>query len=325
MQLPGSAIRDGISVRREGEAEAHFLSIHVFGEDFLPFFGIVPVAGKAFRPSVLTYGEENGMFFDMMDGREASSVPPTEEYVINRSALSALGFASPDEAIGRRLELEGAGTGVNYICSGRIVGVTDDFTYTNVYEAARPVLMLQRKMFQHCIMVRLASDRVPEALAVFNRVWAEVIPDYPADYVFLQDVYAGVYGSELKAESLVQVFSLLSLLIANMGLVIIMAFIIRRKTKEIGIRKVNGATSTDIIRLLNGRFILWIAAAFVPAVPPAWWMMTRWQEHFVQKARLDWWVFVLAGLAVCLVSTLAVSWQSWRAARLNPVKSLNIE
>ncbi|MDR1022208.1 MAG: hypothetical protein LBL94_02890 [Prevotellaceae bacterium] len=174
-------------------------------------------------------------------------------------------------------------------------------------------------------MVRLAPDRVPQALAAFNRVWAEVIPDYPASYAFLQDVYAEVYHSELKAESLVRVFSLLSLLVANMGLVIIMAFIIRRKTKEIGIRKVSGATLMDVVRLLNNRFILWIAAAFVPAVPLAWWMMTRWQEHFAQKARLDWWIFALAGLSVCLISTLAVSWQSWRAARFNPVKSLSIE
>ncbi|MDR1342609.1 MAG: ABC transporter permease [Prevotellaceae bacterium] len=325
MQLPGSAIRDGVSVRREGEAEGRFLSILVSGDDFLPFFDIVPVAGTTFQRSTLMYGEENSMFLDMLYGRGEPSAPPAEEYVINRSALPALGFASPDEAIGQRLELDGLGAGVGYIRKGRIVGVTDDFTYTTAYEASQPTLLLQRKLFQHCIMVRLAPDRVPQALAAFNRVWAEVIPDYPADYAFLQDVYAEVYHSELKAESLVRVFSLLSLLVANMGLVIIMAFIIRRKTKEIGIRKVSGATSMDIVRLLNNRFILWIAAAFVPAVPVAWWMMTRWQEHFAQKAHLDWWIFALAGLSVCLISTLAVSCQSWRAARFNPVKSLSIE
>jgi putative ABC transport system permease protein len=325
MQLPGSAIRDGVSVRREGESEAHSLSILVSGDDFLPFFDIVPIAGTTFQRSTLMYGEENNMFLDMLYSRGEPSAPPAEEYVINRSALPALGFASPDEAIGQRLELDGAGTGVDYIRRGQIVGVTDDFTYTTAYETSQPTLLLQRKLFQHCIMVRLAPDRVPQALAVFNRVWTEVIPGYPADCAFLQDIYAEIYDSELKAESLVRVFSLLSLLVANMGLIIIMAFIIRRKTKEIGIRKVNGATSMNIIRLLNGRFILWIAAAFVPSVPLAWWTMTHWQEHFAQKARLDWWVFVSAGLAVCLVSTLAVSWQSWRAARLNPVKSLNIE
>ncbi|MDR1272941.1 MAG: FtsX-like permease family protein, partial [Odoribacteraceae bacterium] len=161
--------------------------------------------------------------------------------------------------------------------------------------------------------------------ATFNRVWAEVIPDYPADYTFLQDVYAGIYHGELKAESFVRLFSLLSLLVANMGLIIIMAFVIRRKTKEIGIRKVNGATSAEIIRLLNGRFILWIATAFALAVPLAWWAMTRWLEHFARKIVLDWWIFALAGLAVCLISLLAISWQSWRAARLNPVKALGIE
>ncbi|MDR0757002.1 MAG: ABC transporter permease [Tannerella sp.] len=324
MQLPGTAIRDAIYVRREGEAadEGRYIPLLAVGDDFLPFFGISPVAGNVFQPSTRTYGEEEQLLLDIIDGRDAQSSALTEEYVINLSAMQQLGFASPDEAVGKMLHFEQPIVG--YIKKGRIAGVTRDFTYTNAYEASMPLIIMQRKMFQHCIMARLSPDRLPQALETFRRVWAEVIPDYPVDYAFLSDVYAEIYHSDLKAGALVRLFSLLSLLVANMGLIIIMAFVIRRKTKEIGIRKVHGATWMDIVRLLNTRISLWIATAFVIALPLAWWVTAHWLENFAQKTRLDWQVFILAGLSVWLVSVLAVAWQSWQAARLDPVRALKV-
>ncbi|MDR1600921.1 MAG: ABC transporter permease [Tannerella sp.] len=325
MQLPGTAVRDAIFVRREGEAasEGRNIPLLAVGDGFLPFFGITPVAGSVFQPSTRTYGEEEQLLLDRIYGRSEPASPPVEEYVINMSALQTLGFASPDEAVGKMLHFEQSIVG--YIRKGRIAGVTGDFTYTTAYEVSAPLILLQRKMFQHCIMVRFSPGHFTRALETFRRVWAEVIPDCPADCLFLNDVYAEVYHSELKAEALVNIFSLLSLLTANMGLIVIMAFLIRRKTKEIGVRKVNGATSMDIVRLLNGRITLWIASAFVIALPLAWWAVTRWMENFALKARLEWWVFLLAGLSVWFISALAVSWQSWQAARLDPVRALKAE
>jgi putative ABC transport system permease protein len=174
-------------------------------------------------------------------------------------------------------------------------------------------------------MVRLTPDDKQQGLATFQRVWDEIYPDYPANYTFLQDIYGEVYHNELNAESLVHIFSLLSLLVANLGLIIIMAFVIKRKTKEIGIRKVNGATAVDIIRLLNNRFISWIGVAFLLAVPAAYWVMTRWLQVFAFKIRLDWWIFAVAGALVLSLSLLAVFLQTWRAANLNPIKSLKTE
>ena len=326
MQLPGTAIRDRIFVRREDEAEneGRNIPLLVTGDDFLPFFDIVPVAGRTFRPSTLTYEEEGQLFLDRIEGRSKPSSPLAEEYIVNRSAMRQLGFASPGEATGKMLHLRGSG--VDYISKGRIVGVTGDFVYTTACETATPLILLQRRLFQHCIMVRLSPGYLPQATAAFNRVWKDVIPGYPPDYTFLQDVYDDVYHSERTAEALVRLFSLLSLPVANMGLVIVMDFVVRRKTKEIGIRKVNGATATDIVRLLNGRITtLWIATAFVVAAPLAWWAMTHWLENFARKIPLDWQLFASAGLLVWLLSVLAVSWQSLRAARLNPVESIKTE
>jgi putative ABC transport system permease protein len=324
MQLPGTSVRDGVFVRREGKAEndGRNIPLLVVGDGFLPFFGITPLAGNVFQPSVRTYSEEDQLFIDMIARRSNAYSSLAEEYVINLSAMQQLGFASPDEAIGNMLQIESSGSGVGYIKKGRIVGVTEDFTYTTAYEASTPLILMQRKMFQHCIMVRLSPGYFTQALEIFNRVWAELIPEYPADYIFLKDVYTEIYHSELKAEMLVYIFSLLSLVTANMGLIVIMTFLIRQKTKEIGIRKVNGATSMDIIRLLNSRISLWIAAAFVIAIPLSYWVMTQWLENFAQKISLYWWVFTLAGLSVWIVSLLSISWQSWRAARIDPVQSL---
>jgi len=174
-------------------------------------------------------------------------------------------------------------------------------------------------------MIRLDPKNTERSLAVFNKVWNKVNPDYPASYSFLQDEYAKVYRNEWNAEMLVRIFSVLCLIIANLGLVIFMAFIIKSRTKEIGIRKVNGASSMEIVRMLNLIFIRWIVLAFVISMPLVYFIMQRWLQDFAHKTTLDWWIFAVAGLFVMLLSLLSVSWMTWRAATANPVDSLKGE
>ena len=323
MQLPGSAIRDGIHVRTEyeGEDEGRHISLLVVGNDFFPFFNIKPVAGTVFKETVRSYDEERTMFFEYLDKKPASSA--TEEYIINRKAAQLLGFDTPEEAVGKRLLLTHYSVG--YINNGVIAGVSEDFNYTTTFEDSAPTIIIQRKVFQSCIMVHLSPDNKAQALQAFNRVWNEINPDYPASYSFLQDIYGSIYRNELNAEALTRIFSLLCLIIANLGLIIIMSFVIKRKTKEIGIRKVNGATSGNIIGMLNKRFAIWIGIAFVIAIPVSYYVMSLWLQNFANKTTLDWWVFALSGLLVLLLSAISISWQSWYAATIDPVKSLKSE
>jgi putative ABC transport system permease protein len=327
MQLPGEAIRDGISVWREGETpeDKRSLSLLVVGEDFFPFFRMQPVAGTAFKHSSRTYSEEKDLLMDFFFAGKTPGASISEEYIINRKAAKVLGFASPEDAVGQLLFLDGLGGPVGYINRGIIAGVADDFNYTTTFEETKPQIILQRKFFQHCILVRFSPGRKHEGLATFNRVWASVNPDGPANGAFLQDVYATVYHNELNAQALVHIFALLSLTVANLGLIIILAFIIRRKTREIAIRKVNGATSMDILRLLNSRFFLWTGISFVIAVPAAYVVMIRWLQHFAYRTDLDWQIFALAGLSVFMLSALAVSIPSWRASRRNLVQALKMD
>lgn len=157
--------------------------------------------------------------------------------MVNRKGLKALGSDSPEEIIGKTLRIEREAVG--YIPQGVVCGVTDDFNYTSMREESIPMIIMQRPLFLHNIMVRLNPDQ-PRALETFNNVWKEIFPDYPARYAFIGDVYGQIFRNELNAGKLVRIFSLLCLLIANLGLIIYMAFIIKLRTKEIGIRKVNG-------------------------------------------------------------------------------------
>jgi putative ABC transport system permease protein len=322
-QLPGDAIRDMIQVRKDADADMDkkILPIMVAGEDFLPFFRIPIIAGHGFSPGKYDYQAEEAMMNDLFDNQKPSE--HVEEYVINRKALAALGFNTPEEAVGEMLRLEHGSLG--YIRSGIIVGVTDDFNYTGLYEETVPLLIMQRRMFQHCIMVRLAPECFAEARAVFEKVWNEVNPDFPAGYVFMNDVFGRMYRNEIYAQQLVFIFSLLCFVVADLGLIIFMAFIIRRRTKEIGIRKVFGAGISDIIRMLTLDFIRYIALAFVIAVPVTYYIMIRWLERFAYRTSLDWWIFALAGLSVLLISVVSVSMQSWRAAAAKPVESIKRE
>jgi len=323
MQLPGSAIRDLIEVQVEGEGESNYrkLPILVVGDDFLPFFQITPVAGTVFKNNPLSYRSEQTLFNDFRKENRPSDV--SEEYMINRKALQVLGFGSPGEAIGKIVHLRHGA--LDYINKGRIVGVTEDYNYTTAFEETQPQLLMQRKNFQHCIMVGLSSSNTEQALSIFNQVWHEVNPDYPADYTFLLDVYDKVYHNEVKAKSLARIFSLLCLIIANLGLIIITSFIIKRKTKEIGVRKVNGATPADIIRMLNNRFALWIGFAFLISVPFTYLIILRWLEQFAYKAVPNIWTYAFSGLLVLSLAMIAISWQSWKAATINPINALKTE
>lgn len=326
MQLPGSAIRDMLGIKPEGKDKEVQIPLLVVGEDFLPFFHIKPIAGRSFQPDKMTSEEELQLFTKMnTPSKEKYSCNLSEEYVLNAKAVTLLGLGSPEKAVGKKLTINHSSLG--YINKGNLCGVVNNFTYTTMYEDTIPLIVIQRPLhfFLNCIMVRLDPKNQKKSLAVFNKVWSEVNPDYPAGYSFLQDEYAKVYRNELNAEMLVRVFSILCLIIANLGLVIFMAFIIKSRTKEIGIRMVNGASSMEIVAMLNLSFIRWIVLALVIAIPLVYFIMQRWLQDFAHKTTLDWWIFALAGIFVLLLSMLSVSWMTWRAATVNPVDSLKGE
>ena len=320
-QVPGDAIRDNVEVKRDENTEGEWVPLMIAGEDFLPFFSIPLIAGKGFSTNKFDYQTEFTMAFDFWIYQKSSDY--VEECIINRKALAILGFNTPEEAIGQNLKTQHGGIGYFNKCV--IVGVTDDFNYTGLYEETRPLIIFQRNLFLHCIMARLDAAHLQQARTVFENVWKKVNPDYPADYVLMKDLFNKLYRNEMNAQYLVFIFSLLCLIVTNLGLIIFMAFIVRRRTKEIGLRKVHGASVGEIAKMLNVGFIQYVALAFVVAIPAGWYIMHRWLERFAYRTSLDWWFFAAAGISVLLVSVLAVSLQSWRAAAANPVDAIKME
>ena len=158
-----------------------------------------------------------------------------------------------------------------------------------------------------------------------NRVWNTISPDYPLSFKYNTDAYFQAYKKEIIESRLTWFFSFLAILISCLGLYAISSLIILQRTKEIGIRKVNGSTTSEIILMLSADFTIGIVIAFVIACPVGWFAMNKWLQNFAYKIELSWWFFALAGIIAFGVALLSVSWQSWRAATRNPVEAFRYE
>lgn len=208
-----------------------------------------------------------------------------------------------------------------------IVGVLDDFNYASLHSPIKNfAFFVNPKMPRGRItLVRFQQSQEKELLAAVQKEMDELFPGFDYIYSFMDEQLAKQYKSEQTLMSLINIFSLLAILIACIGLISLSLFIMERRTKEIGIRKVNGATISEILILLNRKFIFWVLTAFVAAIPITWFAMNKWLENFAYKTDLSWWIFSLAGLLALGIALVTVSWQSWKTATRNPVEALRYE
>lgn len=317
MQLPGSAIRDMIGATVDGKDQI-YLPVLIVGEDFFPFYGIKLLTGTLFPPLKMNLKEEEDLVFRRMDKNIFSTLK--EDVILNQKALQIFGFSSAEEAIGKEIKI--GHSMLDYTQSAVVCGVIEDFTYTNVHEESIPMIILQRNMFMNCFMVRFTPGQETLAIQTLNSTWKRINPDYPINYKSLNDTYNVLYKNELNAERVIKFFSLLCLIITILGLVVFMAFMIKSRTKEIGIRKVNGASEWEIISMLNLSLLRWILLSVLIAIPIAWFVIDKWMENFAYKTNLNCWIFISASAFVALGSLVAVSFQSWKAAKINPIDSI---
>ncbi len=319
MQLPGSAVRDAIEVQYDSLSEPVNIPVLIVGEDFFPFFDIPLGEGTLFLPNKYNYAEQQKAFFDMSDGKGYDK-NISENYIINKEAIVALGFKSSTEAIGKNLTLQHGSIG--YINHGTICGVVDNFNYTTSFEKPSPLIIIQRAFFLNSIMIRIGNNDLNKGLQILQSVWQDVIPEYPLDYSYLDNIYKDVYKNELNGEVIIYSFTTLCLLIANLSLIIFTAFIIKQRQKEISIRKINGATALDIIKMLNLNFIKYIILAFVLVVPLSYYTLQIWLNNFAYRTSINVWIFLIAGFIVLTISIFSITIQSLKVANSNPMKSL---
>jgi len=247
------------------------------------------------------------------------------EYIINKSALYRLGYKNPDDIIGKEFALM-FHTDAIKIPKGTIIGVVDDFHLSSIKKEVEPLVMFKRKdMWLMNFVISIQPEMQTQAFADIEKVWTKIYPEYLFQFSYINSMYKNVYKTELLQTRLLSIFTFIALFICSMGLLGLSLLITQGRTKEIGIRKVNGAKINEIMRMLNWDIIKWILISFVLAIPIAFYSMNKWLENFAYKTALSWWIFALAGLVALFISLLTISLNSWRAARRNPVEALRYE
>ncbi|MEA1786510.1 ABC transporter permease [Arenibacter sp. GZD96] len=310
MDAPGGETHDMFLFQMEGQPkdEDHLKPIGVFACDysFAHVFDLTFLSGANF--SEKNKDEEgNG------------------EYILNETAIPYLGYQDSDDLIGKRFKLLSPVEGVD-LPDGKIVGVVKDFHLSGVHLKVEPLVLFKREnSWLSNIVVSYTPQMEKEAIAYIQKVWTGMFPNYPFSYDYVDAMYQKVYKTEMIQANLLTLFTIISLFICSIGLLGISLLVSQSKVKEIGIRKVNGATIPEILIMLNRDFIKWVFIAFVVATPFTYYAMYQWLQGFAYKIDISWWMFIIAGGVTLFISLVTVSWQSFRAAMANPVDALRDE
>jgi ABC-type antimicrobial peptide transport system permease subunit len=252
---------------------------------------------------------------ELSRGRFFSSEFPTDHtaVVINENAVEVMGLKNP---IGEVLT---APRGAKLT----IIGVLKDFHIQSLHYKIAPLMM--QKGESNNLYVKMKPDHIPATVESINKTFKSFNPGLPMDFHFLDADFDKLYRTEQQMSKIFGYFSLLAIIISCLGLIGLSLFMTELRTKEIGIRKVNGAKSLEIFSLISKEYLFWVLLSIVIATPIAWWSMQKWLENFAYKTSLSWWIFALAGLLSLGIALMTISWQSWRAATRNPVEALRYE
>lgn len=240
-------------------------------------------------------------------------------FVINESFARDLGMASP----------VGIAAGHSWYPDdslGTIIGVVEDFNFNSLhYDINTLALVVHPEWGYEELSVRISGENIPATIREVERTWNDLVPSWPFQYSFLDEHFAELYRSDQQMESVVSIMAILAILIACMGLFGLAAITTESKIKEIGIRKILGASLGHIMNRLSRNFAMMILIAFVLFTPLTWLLMHRWLENFAYRIEIQWWVFILGGILALGIALLTISYHIIRSARVNPVESLRYE
>jgi putative ABC transport system permease protein len=231
---------------------------------------------------------------------------------------------TPETAIGQEISTNWAFEETNFV-TGKIVGVVKDFPYLSVREKISPLVLSGAYRQTETMNVKIAGSNVVETIAAVERTWKNIYGGYPFQYWFMDDEFGKLYRQETQMARLSNYFTAFAIVIACLGLFGLAAFTAEQKTKEIGIRKVMGASATQILLLLTNKFVRLVLIACMVAVPLSLYAMNVWLESFAYRTTIDWIVFAGAGVSILVLTYLTVGIESLRAANANPVDSIRHE
>ncbi len=295
--VPGTEIKNSrvFGVPVEGRNTEKRIDMYYVDSKFFKTYGLTLLAGRNFSPAI----------------REDSI-----NIILNESALVYYGFDDKEAAVGKILR-----GGDDKVL---IKGVINDFNQQSLKELPGPIAFFNQPANTY-YSLKVNMEGIDRLIPEIQKIWTSHYPDNPFNYVFLDDSYNSQYLSDQRFSKLFFASSLLAIIIACLGLSGLSAYAITRRTKEIGIRKVNGARISQVMVLLNNDFVKLVVISIIIAAPVAWFAMSKWLQNFAYKTDMSWWIFAYAGLLALVIALLTVSWQSWRAASGNPVNTLRYE
>ncbi len=306
--LSDNRINTGFNLKEKYATEKLNVAVKAGDRGYLSTYGLQLMAGR---------------WFDQNDERAtASSVPDSLRhyaFVLNETAVRALGFSSPQDVIGKYVTF-----GMNDI-SAPVIGVIKDYHIESMHKSVSPVLMVNFPPFYYDAGIKFSGGYSAASLSTIRQIFESIYPNDLFESSFLNEHLASLYKEEKRTQQLFNLFTFLSIVINVLGLVGLLSFMIEQRTKEIGVRKVLGASIANISFILSKDFIRLIGIAFLIAAPVAWYIMNNWLQEFAYRTPISWWIFAVTVAGALLVTCLAVGYQTIRAALMNPVKSLRSE
>jgi putative ABC transport system permease protein len=256
------------------------------------------------------------MQLQMKEGRWfRSGSSGSHEFILNETAVKDFQLRGP--AINQTFIFKGD--------TGKIIGVVKDFNYKTVHDKIGPLVVFNNPQWRYRFMVRLAPKSTAAGLNSIEKSWRKFVSESPLEYTFLDDSFNNLYKQDQQSSYLLFVFAVIAVIVSALGLFGLAAFEAEQRRKEIGIRKVLGASVTGITSLLSKDFLKLVGIAILIASPIAWWAMSQWIQNFAYRINLGLWIFVFAGLIAIVIALITVSFQAIKAALMNPVKSLRTE
>ncbi len=279
-------------VEKAGEADHTAGQIWLVDNDYIKTLGMEMAGGNDFTSEMT----------------ENSNVA-----IINETMATQLQLNEP---IGKRI--------TNSVNVFTVIGVVKDFHFESLRQNIRGVCLTLGNS-PNIVSVKVNGTDISNSIQSIQKVWDIFSVNQPFRYTFLDENFASMYTDVKRTGRILSTFAMLAVIVACLGLFALSSFLIEQRTKEIGIRKVNGAKITDAMAFLNKDFIKWVVIAFILATPVSYYAMHKWMENFAFKANLSWWIFALSGILALGIALLTVSFQSWKAATRNPVESLRYE
>jgi ABC-type antimicrobial peptide transport system permease subunit len=300
----GAPVSDnGINTRLEAPELAsnidYNIQIIACDNNYLKTYGLKLAAGRWFLS-----GEEKNL---------------ESAIIINETTVKTLGYKKVEEAIGKKIRI-----GINEM-NPTVIGVVNDFHFSSLHKAITPAGLMPFPPFYFAAGIRIEPGAIKNTLAKIESVYKKVYANDVYKFSFIDETLSRRYEREIKDYNLFKAFSVISIFICCIGLWGLIAFVVVRKTKEIGIRKVLGASVAGIVQLLSKDFLKLIAIAIIIASPVAWYFMHNWLQDFAYRINISWWVFAVAGSFAVVIALITISFQAIKAAIANPVKSLRTE